>query len=116
MIDPALLQVLLLDAPDNRSRLALPVLLCGWLCGVLALAGPAWERLPQPVQRNQDALVIAFDLSMSMRAQDTQPSRLERARFKLADLLAARHEGLTALIVYAGDAHVVTPLSDDAAA
>lgn len=49
-----------------------------------------------------------------MRAGDLAPSRYERARFKLGDILARRHDGQTALIVYAGDTHVVTPLSDDA--
>jgi len=114
LIDPALLGVLLLGDASPRGR-ALPwILFAGWGIAVLALAGPAWERLPQPVHRTKDAVVIALDLGSTMRAADVQPSRYERARFKLADLLARRHDGQTALIVYAGDAHVVTPLSDDA--
>lgn len=113
LIDPALLRVLLLPAPGPSSSVAPWLLLCAWTLAVLALAGPAWERLPEPVHRRQDALVIALDLGASMGAQDLQPSRLERVRFKLRDILERRREGLTALIVYAGDAHVVTPLTDD---
>jgi Ca-activated chloride channel family protein len=114
LIDPALLDALLLrDAPRRQGALPL-LLLAGWTIATIALAGPAWERLPQPVNRANDALVIALDLGSTMRAADVQPSRYERARFKLADLLARRRDGQTALIVYAGDAHVVTPLSDDA--
>ncbi len=80
---------------------------------ILALAGPTWERLPQPVFQKESAVVIALDLSLSMLADDVQPSRLDRARFKISDLLDRRKEGQTALIVYAGDAFTVTPLTDD---
>ncbi len=80
---------------------------------IIALAGPSWERLPEPVFEKESALVIAMDLSYSMYADDIKPSRLERARFKISDLLDLRQEGQTALIVYAGDAFTVTPLTDD---
>lgn len=114
LIDPALLAALLLPEGAGR-RNALPwLLLAGWALAVLGLAGPAWERLPEPVHRASDALIIALDLGHTMRAGDLAPSRYERARFKLGDILARRQDGQTALIVYAGDAHVVTPLSDDA--
>lgn len=96
----------------RRLRPLLLSLLAATLC-VLALAGPAWERLPQPVFRNQSALVIALDLSSSMNSEDIKPSRLQRARHKLLDVLKRRGEGQTALIVYAGAAFAVTPLTDD---
>lgn len=83
------------------------------LLAVIALAGPTWERLPTPVFEKESALVIALDLSVSMFADDIKPSRLERARFKIADILKLRKEGQTALLVYAGDAFTVTPLTDD---
>ena len=54
------------------------------------------------------------DLTLSMHAQDIAPSRLTRMRFKLLELLARRDEGHTALIAYSGDAHLVSPLTDDA--
>ena len=60
-----------------------------------------------------DALVIALDLTRSMEAADVSPSRLERARYKIRDILDQRHEGQTALLVYAGQAFTVTPLTDD---
>ncbi|ASF47400.1 VWA domain-containing protein [Methylovulum psychrotolerans] len=88
----------------------------GVLAGVLAvfaLAGPTWRQLPMPVFRNASAVVIALDLSLSMDAQDIKPSRLVRARYKIADLLKQRQDGQTALLVYAGAAFTVTPLTDD---
>ena len=80
---------------------------------IIALAGPTWERLPQPVYYKDSALVIALDLSRSMNAADIKPSRLTRARHKIADILNLRQEGQTALVVYAADAFTVTPLTSD---
>jgi Ca-activated chloride channel family protein len=84
------------------------------LVAIIAMAGPSWEKRKQASFKQQQALVIALDLSTSMYAKDVQPSRLVRARFELIDLLKQRKEGQTALIVYAGDAFVVSPLTDDA--
>ncbi len=112
-IDKELLPYLL-DRSRNASRRApLMLLLAAWTLSTLALAGPVWEKLPQPVQQREDALVIVMDLSLSMFAQDHVPSRLDLARRKLRDILALRDEGQTALVVYAGDAHAVMPLTDD---
>jgi Ca-activated chloride channel family protein len=99
--------------PQRRSSAPWLVGLAGSLL-VIALAGPTWERLPQPVFRDQSALVIALDLSRSMDAGDLKPSRLIRARHKITDILRTRQAGQTALLVYAGEAFTVTPLTDDA--
>ena len=105
---------LLLDGQQNRqTRLPFIVLLVGLLIAALAMAGPSWEKIAQPVHKTESALIVMLDLSPSMLAEDLKPSRLVRARLKLIDLLKQRKEGLTALIVYAGEAHVVTPLTDD---
>ena len=107
-----------LDATPSRgrgSRWPRWLLATGALLAIVALAGPAWRRLPQPVFRSQGALVIALDLSRSMDAADLTPSRLARARLKLLDLLEHRGEGQTALIAYAAQPFVVTPLTNDAA-
>ncbi|WP_299586432.1 VWA domain-containing protein [uncultured Microbulbifer sp.] len=82
---------------------------------ILAMAGPTWRKLPTPVYSNQDALVILLDLSPSMMATDLSPNRLTRARLKILDILRERKDGLTALVAYAGEAHVVTPLTEDTA-
>jgi Ca-activated chloride channel family protein len=80
---------------------------------IIALAGPSWKEKQNPALVNQSALVIALDLSQSMLASDVKPSRLQRAKFKIEDILKKRKEGLTALIVYAGRAFTVTPLTGD---
>jgi Ca-activated chloride channel homolog len=114
VIDPQLLQQLLEKTPGRSRRTPRMALLFAALIGTLALAGPTWEKIPQPVFRNQQALVIMLDQSYSMAAADISPSRSERARQKITDILNVRGDGQTALLVYAGDAHTVTPLTDDA--
>ena len=105
----------LLDKPDARaSRNPLTLALLAWVLAALALAGPVWEKTARPIHERDDALVILFDLSRSMLATDVQPNRLVRAKRKLIDLLAQREEGVTALVAFAGDAHTVSPLTDDA--
>lgn len=115
LCDPQLLPYILIDRPTNRQSWMLYTLASCTIAGITALAGPTWEQHPQPVYRNQSALVIALDLSRSMDATDLSPSRLVRARFKIADILNQRQDGQTALLAYAGQAFVVTPLTDDTA-
>ena len=111
-IDPNLLPHLITTEGGGSSRLrqlwwlTLPLLLIG-------ASGPSLERAELPVFEKSDALVIVLDLSRSMWATDTQPSRIRRARQKVMDILDARTEGVTGMVVFAGDAHVVTPLTDD---
>ncbi len=112
-IDKSLLPYLLDRSKNASQRTPLVLLFAAWLLSILALAGPVWEQLPQPVQKREDALVIVLDLSLSMFAPDHAPNRLDLAKRKLRDILDLRQEGQTALVVYAGDAHTVTPLTDD---
>ncbi|MDZ7750271.1 MAG: VWA domain-containing protein [Gammaproteobacteria bacterium] len=114
--DPALLHFLAEGenavAAPRRAALAVAV---GGLLAVVALAGPAWERLPQPVYRGEATRVVVLSLAGTMNAADLKPSRLARARFKVMDLLERAGEGRTGLVVYAGEPFIVSPLTDDAA-
>lgn len=113
VVDPALLPHVLIA--EGTQRRAWPVLMLGLagLLAITALAGPVWRQLEQPVFQRQSAMVILLDLSRSMDAQDVKPSRLARARQKLRDILERRREGQTALIAYAAEAFVVSPLTTD---
>ncbi|GAB5450096.1 MAG: VWA domain-containing protein [Halioglobus sp.] len=113
VIAPQLLQHLVTRGDDSSTRNWTPLLLLAWMIAAVAAAGPSWEKIPQPVHKTQDALVLLLDLSYSMKSADLAPSRIDRARQKLLDLLQRRREGQTGLIAYAGDSHIVTPLTDD---
>jgi len=113
--DPDLLSYLVGESggSQNRSKMALAALMLAGSLALMALAGPAWQQLPQPVYRAQSALVIGLDLSRSMLAEDMKPNRLQRAKQKLQDILSVRKEGQTALVVFAGAAFDVVPLTSD---
>ena len=115
VIAPELLPFLIDGETTRAQRWHIWAIIAAWIIATLALAGPAWEKRPMPVQKNENALVLILDLSPSMLTEDIKPSRLIRARLKIADILRERKDGLTALIVYAGESHVVTPLTDDTA-
>ena len=112
-VEPQLLAALLEPAKQSARHHLGWLLAIALLVGAVGLAGPTWQRLPQPVEQKNDALVVLFDLSLSMYAEDLSPSRLVRAKHKIADVLRRRDEGFTALIAFAGDAHTVSPLTDD---
>jgi len=113
VVSPALAPYVLSRSPNRRGSYRWWLLGLGGVLAVLALAGPAWQRLEQPVFRSDQALVVALDLSRSMDAQDIAPSRLMRARLKILDILERRNAGETALIVYSSNAYTVTPLTTD---
>ena len=111
--DAGLLPYLLQKKVVSQNRWPLTVAAIASMLVIIALAGPTWDRLPSPVFRNDSARIIALDLSRSMDAADIKPSRLIMARYKISDILKQRKDGQTALLVYAGDAFTVTPLTDD---
>lgn len=115
VFDRQLLASLWLEPPGRRSRAPLILLGIGWLLVILALAGPVWERLPEPVWRTTASRILILDLSASMAATDLAPSRLERARFKINDILEKSAEGRIGMVVFAGEPHIVAPLTEDTA-
>ena len=108
-----LLKVLLEERNASAKRWFSGLVVGTLILVTVGLSGPAWQKLPQEVEQKQDTLIILLDLSLSMFANDVKPSRVERARQKIADILRARKEGVTALVAYAGDGHAVVPLTDD---
>ncbi|WP_322407257.1 VWA domain-containing protein [Idiomarina sp. PL1-037] len=79
----------------------------------LALCGPTWERLPQPVYQLESGQVVIMDMSPSILADDISPNRLTRMRYKAIDLVRAGLDGDTGLIAYADDAFIISPLTAD---
>ncbi|MHA7943249.1 VWA domain-containing protein [Formosa sp. 3Alg 14/1] len=96
-----------------KSRLLHASLLVLFGLGFLGFLGPTWSEEKAPAKKVSSKLVIALDLSQSMLTTDVSPNRLERAKFKINDLLEANPRAETALIVFSGSAHTVVPFTTD---
>ncbi|WP_460156617.1 VWA domain-containing protein [Pseudomonas sp. S2_H10] len=113
ILPPAFHATLLSGGSGRDSKLPWIALGLAWLLTVLALLGPSWQRVEQTSQKPADPLVVILELTPEMLATDVMPNRLEQARRKLFDLLQIRSDAQTAIVVYAGSAHTLVPLSDD---
>jgi Ca-activated chloride channel family protein len=117
LLPPALHGALLSGGTGRGLRLPWLALALGlaWLLAWLALLGPSWQRVEQLNAKPADPLVVVLELTPAMLANDIPPTRLEQAKRKLLDLLQARGDAQTAVVVFAGSAHALVPLSDDLA-
>ncbi len=114
VIDPHLLPHLFRERTNKQSsRGGSWWLFSFFLLIALSLSGPTLKKIPNDTAFFQAPLVICLELSPHMLAKDLDPSRLKRALFKLEDLLRSYTGAEVGLIAFAGDAHVVVPLSND---
>jgi len=115
VIDPELLPYLLVGREEG-ARIGPSDWLAGALIlAVIAVAGPAWQREPSPFADAKPAVAVVLKVAPSILTEDLAPTRLDRARQKLSDILAARDGASTALIAYAGSSHIVLPATPDSA-
>ena len=114
IISPHLMKAMLVRQGRASWFNPISVSVLSLIFGTLAMAGPAWKQQPSPFSEDIAALIIMLDASSSMQQKDIQPSRLERAKQKVQDLLTLRPGGRVGLIVYSGTAHRVIPLTNDA--
>ncbi|WP_423185979.1 VWA domain-containing protein [Alishewanella sp. d11] len=105
--------VLISQQLQHKQPWAMPLLALCWLLSVLALSGPTWQKLPQPALTVKNATVLIMDMSLSMRATDMAPDRLTQQRFKALDFVETLREGDLALISFAAEAFVISPLTPD---
>lgn len=114
LVDEHLLRHLLVEGEAGARRWPLWALTTAWVSTCIALAGPAWERLPQPLFQALDPIVVALDLSRTMEKDDLSPSRRMRARYELQDLLDRESGGQIGLVLFSDEPFVAVPLTDDA--
>jgi Ca-activated chloride channel homolog len=112
-IDPELLEHLIVSRKRRWRLRPVHMISLFILLGAVAIAGPTWKREQPPFTEDKAPLVIALDLSETMNAIDLDPTRLERVKLKLRELLKVRNGGRTALFVYANTAHMVLPFTTD---
>ena len=112
-VAPHLREALTVNRDARRGLRAVDSVAIASLAAAIAAAGPTWSKQASPWFTETAPLVVAIEVSDSMRSNDLLPTRLDRARFKVMDLVAARTGSRTALIAYAGSAHIVVPPTTD---
>ncbi|WP_421999195.1 vWA domain-containing protein [Reyranella sp.] len=112
VIDPDLLKFLVVGRGERRIA-PHDVLLLASLVVVVAVAGPTWRRLPSPFGEQVPPAMFVLRVTPSMTTTDLAPTRLDRARQKIADVLKARDGLSSGLIAYSGSAHLVLPPTAD---
>lgn len=113
IISPHLLKALTTKAGRKKRFTAVDSVLIAFCFIALSAAGPTWSKKQNPFSPPTPPAVVVVEVSQSMLARDIQPSRLERAKHKIRDFAELRAGAPTALIAFAGSAHMVLPLTDD---
>jgi tetratricopeptide (TPR) repeat protein len=85
-------------------------------CLILAIANPQVGTRLEEVKREGIDLFVVLDVSLSMKSEDIRPSRLEKAKRDVSELLRKLSGDRVGMIVFAGDAFVQFPLTADYAA
>ncbi|NOH81037.1 VWA domain-containing protein [Vibrio sp. RE86] len=96
-----------------KKQLPLKLLMVIVFIAIIICAGPTWQRQASPFGEDKAMMLVVLDNSNSMLQTDLPPSRLERSKQKIRDLLALRKDGKTGLIVFAGSAHIAMPVTQD---
>ena len=114
VIDKRLLNFLLIKGSAVRRRVFVGLGGIGLTAGIIAAAGPSWQKTEIPAYAPQNPAMILLNLSSDMAATDITPSRLTRAKYKIKDLLSLLRGIETGLLVYSSEPFVISPLTDDA--
>lgn len=101
------------DRVLRASRRQLVAGALGLLCWTVALANPQWGTRTRLTAVRTTELIVALDVSQSMLAADLAPSRLGRAQLFLSDLLEALGGERVGLVLFAGEAYLQTPITND---
>ena len=96
---------------SRRRQLVLGAV--GLLCWIVALANPQWGTRTRLTAVRTTELIVALDVSQSMLAADLAPSRLRRAQLFLDELLESLSGERVGLVLFAGEAYLQTPITND---
>ncbi|MBR6629479.1 MAG: VWA domain-containing protein [Bacteroidaceae bacterium] len=110
---PELLGAMMPEASRHRPQLKFWLTFAALCFMVLLLARPQFGTKIETVKRQGIETVIALDISNSMMAQDVAPNRLERSKNVISRLVDGFEDDKVGLIVFAGDAFIQLPITND---
>lgn len=111
--DTALVASLLGDINPRMRWIKTGLWVVALVCGIVALARPTWGIAEELVEAEGIAVIVVLDVSTSMDAQDTQPSRLERAKLDARAIFEGSSGNQLGLVLFAGSAFTQLPLTTD---
>ena len=111
--DPVLMAQLMPDVSKYRPDVKFWMVFAAIGLFAVLLARPQFGSKLETVKRQGVEVMIALDISNSMLAQDVQPSRLEKAKRLVAQLVDKMENDKVGMIVFAGDAFTQLPITSD---
>ena len=111
--DPVLLRELMIDVSAWRPQAKAWLLLLSLVALIIAAARPQFGTKIDTTERNGIEAIIAMDVSNSMLANDVRPSRLDKAKMLVSNMVDEMKDDKVGLIVYAGQAFVQLPITND---
>ena len=111
--DPVLMAELMPEVSKYRPDIKFALLLIAVALFAFLLARPQFGTKQETVKRQGVEAIIAMDISNSMLAQDIQPSRLEKAKRIVSQLVDKMENDKIGMVVFAGDAYTQLPITSD---
>jgi len=111
--DPSLLKEMMPDVSKYRLTIKFCLLLSAITILIFMIARPQVGSKISHEKREGIEVLIALDISNSMLAQDVIPSRLEKSKLLIEDLVDHFTNDKVGLVVFAGDAFVQLPITND---
>ena len=111
--NPTLLEELMPDVSRFRPWVKFLLLITALSSLILTLARPQFGSKISHEKRNGIEAIIALDISNSMLAQDVQPSRLDKSKLMIENLINSFINDKIGLVVFAGEAYVQLPITSD---
>ncbi len=111
--DKPLLDFLLIKRAKNSKKSGSLLRLLILLILPISIAGPCWQKQENPALNVDNPLIIALNMSGGMWSKNVYPSRAERAKFLIKDILKGIDATETALEVYSREPFIISPISED---
>ncbi|MBO4906406.1 MAG: VWA domain-containing protein, partial [Bacteroidaceae bacterium] len=111
--DKELLRALMPDVAHYRLELKFWFVAVAAALIIVCLAQPQYGTKVSTEKRLGIEAIIAIDVSNSMLARDVTPSRIDRAKMMMSNLIDHMTDDKVGLVVYAGDAFVQLPITND---
>ena len=111
--DPALIERLSMSVNRGMRRRRLVLWFVGIALIIIALARPQWGSDVQIVEHRGVQVMVALDISRSMLAQDLKPTRLDRAKLEISDMMSRLTGDEVGIVLFSGASFIQFPLTFD---